>query len=154
MSHAVAKKNLLDAGVQAEIETRLAALSAVTPAKWGRMSAAQMLAHCAEVQDVANGKDLSHTPFVIRLFASFIRRAVTSLKPYPTGVRTHPQYVVDEDVDFDAARERLLASIHAMHEKLDGVNFVQHPLFGRMTREDAGWAMYKHLDHHLRQFGV
>jgi len=147
-------KNLLDRDVQEEIETRLAALSAVTPAKWGRMSVAQMLAHCAEVQDVANGKDLSHTPFVIRLFASFIKRAVTSMKPYPTGVRTHPQYVVDQDVDFDDARARLLSAIRAMTGKLDKTTEIHHPLFGRMTREEAGWAMYKHLDHHLRQFGV
>lgn len=144
----------MDADVLAEIQTRISALSAMTPAKWGKMSAAQMLAHCAEVQDVANGKDLSHTPFAIRLFASFIKRAVTSVKPYPRDVRTHPQYVVDRDVDFEEARERLLAAIRAMHEKLAGVKAIQHPLFGRMTREEAGWAMYKHLDHHLRQFGV
>ncbi len=148
------KRNLMDTDVQAEIETRIAALSAVTPAKWGKMSAAQMLAHCAEVQDVTNGKDLSHTPFVIRMFASFIKRAVTSMKPYPTDVRTHPQYVVEEDVDFDEAHARLLTAIRSMAEKLAGAKDIHHPLFGRLTREEAGWAMYKHLDHHLRQFGV
>ena len=32
-------------------------------------------------------------------------------------------------------------------------NFV-HPFFGRMTKEQLGILAYKHIDHHLRQFGA
>lgn len=29
-----------------------------------------------------------------------------------------------------------------------------HPFFGKLTSEQWGKGIYKHLDHHLKQFGV
>lgn len=56
----------------------------------GKMNAAQMLAHCCEIQDVANGKDLKGTPFLVKLFKNIVRKTVVGEKPYKKNSPTHP----------------------------------------------------------------
>ena len=115
-----------------------------------------MLAHCAEAQEVANGtKKLEGAPFVAKLFKGFIRKTVVNEKPYPKGTKTHPQYLQSTERDFQREKEYLLSALK-MFVKMDEAKVarVEHLLFGRMTREERGWGMYKHLDHHLKQFGV
>jgi len=123
--------------------------------QWGTMTAAQMLAHCAEIQDVANGKDLNGTPFLVRLFKGMVRNMVVNDKPYPRNTRTHPQYRQTSDSDFASAKARLLTSTgEFVSAGSSDAGDRRHPLFGEMTAEEKGWSIYKHLDHHLTQFGV
>lgn len=146
-------KNLSDDKAYEECRARIGRLRADSDPGWGSMSAGQMLAHCAEVQEVANGKPLAGTPWFIRLFAPLIRRAVVSGKTYPRGLRTHPQYLQTTERDFEAERTRLLEALVALRATHGGPT-VPHPLFGDMTETERGWASYKHLNHHLTQFGV
>jgi hypothetical protein len=110
------------------------------------MSAAQMFSHCAEILEVANGRDLKNTPLIAKLFKGMIRKMVVNEKPYPKNTKTHPQYRQTTDKDFETEKKRLLLAL----DKLQ----IIHPLFGRMSRQEKGWSMYKHLDHHLTQFCV
>ena len=122
---------------------------------WGTMTAAQMLAHCAEVIEVANGKELRHMPFYIRLLKPIVRRMVTGRKPYARNTQTAPQYRQLEERDFDVEKARLLLALEAfVRANSGGATHSVHPFFGRISVEELGWAMYKHLDHHLGQFGV
>jgi len=116
------------------------------------MTVAQMLAHCAEIQEVANGKTLTGTPVIVRLFAPLIRRMVLSDKPYPRGTRTHPQYVQAEERNFEKEMLRLLAALDSFIDA--GPRASRHPIFGHMSAPERGWSCFKHLDHHLTQFGV
>jgi hypothetical protein len=131
---------------------RIEGLTADTKPQWGSMSAAQMLAHCAEVQEVANGKDLVGTPFFVEIIARVIRDMVVSDKPYPRNSRTHPQYVQHQEQDFELEKLRLLAALDSFVDA--GPTEGRHPLFGRMSADERGWSCHKHLDHHLTQFGV
>lgn len=146
------RKDLYDEATFEDICSRIGSLTGDTKPEWGSMTVAQMLAHCAEVQDVANGKDLKGTPFMVKLMGGMIKKMVTSDKPYPKNSRTHPQYVMRDPEDFDRQKDRLLHSLRFMHAL--GRKESRHPLFGKWTAEDKSWAMYKHLDHHLTQFGV
>lgn len=134
---------------------RLHQINEGTRPQWGQMSAAQMFAHCAEVLEVANGKPLENTPFLARLFKGFIRDGVVNEKPYPQNLRTHPQYKQTQQRDFATEKQRLLEALAQFYheDKAEAVKHV-HPLFGTMTLEERGWSQYKHLDHHLTQFGV
>jgi len=145
-------RSLLDPDTYRECLERIDAVTADTPPQWGSMSAAQMLAHCAEVQEVANGKDLVGTPFLVKVFARMIRHMVVNDTPYPRNSRTHPQYVQTQEQDFDLEKLRLLAALDSFVDA--GPREGRHPLFGRMTADERGWSCYKHLDHHLSQFGV
>jgi len=146
------RKDLYDSDTFAEVIARINALRAESQPEWGKMNVAQMLAHCAEVQDVANGKPLKGTPWFIKLIGGYIKKMVLSDKPYDKNIRTHPQYVMSHPEDFITQQERLLHSLKAMLAL--GKAPTKHPIFGSLTADERGWLVYKHLNHHLSQFGV
>lgn len=141
--------------VYRECLSRIDKLRPDSTPEWGSMSPAQMLAHCAEIQEVSNGKALTGTPWFIKPFKGFIRKMVLNDQPYSKGIRTHPQYQMDDEKDFETEKERLKRSIETFVNDVKQEKEVPaHPILGTMTHEERGWGMYKHLDHHLRQFGV
>ncbi len=146
------EKSLYSAEVHQECLERIGKLASDTQPQWGKMSVAQMLAHCAEIQEVANGKELKNTPFIARLFKGMIRNMVLNNKPFPKSTKTHPQYLQTAKRDFEREKNRLLAAVDTFVSA--GAAPGEHPFFGPMTAEEKGWSMYKHLDHHLQQFGV
>ena len=148
------KKNLYSTEVYENCLNRIEQLTPETQPQCGSMTAAQMLAHCAEIQEVSNGKELKNTPFIAKLFRGMIRKMVLNDKPYPKSTKTHPQYLQTTECDFDAEKKRLLAALAQFVEDKEKAESAEHPLFGKMTIEEKGWGMYKHLDHHLTQFGV
>jgi len=146
------KQSLYAPDVYRRTLARLDALAPETAPRWGTMNAAQMMAHCAETIEVANGNPLENTPFLARLFKGMIRRMVVGERPYPRRTRTHPQYRQSSDRDFETEKRRLRDALARFKETEEEP--IPHPLFGAMTVEEKGWAMLKHLDHHLTQFGV
>lgn len=149
------KKNLYSPEVYQECLKRIEKLTPDSKPQWGRMTAAQMLAHCAEIQEVYNGKELRNTPFLAKLFKGLIRNMVVNEKPYPKNTRTHPQYEQTTGRDFQEEKDRLLRALDEFVKRdQQEARQIIHPLFGEMSAEEKGWSIYKHLDHHLRQFGV
>lgn len=149
------RKSILSPETHQECVDRIDKLTTDAQPAWGAMNVAQMLAHCAEVQEVFNGKPLENTPFIVKLFKGMIRSAVFNDKPYSKNTRTHPQYVIADQRQFEVERTRLLNAL----AKTAGLSEnerrnLKHILFGSMTDEEIGWGTYKHLDHHLQQFGV
>jgi len=133
---------------------RIEALTQDTAPIWGEMSAAQMMAHCAEVLEVTGGKELQGSPWFIKLLKPFVRKMVVGPKPYPRSTRTHAQYMQVKEKDFTVEKARLLGSMDSFGKACSGKEVLNHSFFGEITVDEAGWAMYKHLDHHLVQFGV
>ena len=151
----MARKSFYDSATYEALLERIEGLNSATEPGWGRMNSAQMLAHCAEVAEVAGGKQLVGTPWFVRLMGGLIKRMVVSDKPYPRDSRTHPQYVMSGSVDFDEQKVRLLGILAELKEAgPEGAEQARHELFGQITAEEAGWVAFKHLDHHLEQFGV
>lgn len=148
------KKNLYKQEVHKECLDRIDQISQDTQPQWGKMSAAQMFAHCAEIQEVTNGRELKGTPFIVKLFKGFIKKMVLSEKPYPKSTQTHPQYKQHNDKDFEEEKARLKKALQNFVDNESRAEEIKHTLFGTMSREEKEWAMYKHLDHHLTQFGV
>ena len=143
---------LHDPQVRSSIEGRLAKLTATTRAGWGRMSSAQMLWHCNQAIAAALGQaelDSSKPP----LPKAIIKFMVMNLPPIKNAP-TNKALVAVEERDFDAelARcRRLLTEFAAC--PLDAPP-QDHPAFGRMTVGETSRLQAKHLDHHLKQFGV
>ena len=149
-------KNLYHQETYQDCLDRINKLTSDTQPQWGKMNIAQMMAHCAEIQDVSNGKDLKGTPILVKLFKGQIRKMVVGPKPYKKETPTHPQYrMAATSKEFDTEKEHLLGALEQFFsEDQERSNRRKHPLFGLMTREEKGWSMFKHLDHHLSQFGV
>jgi hypothetical protein len=90
-----------------------------------------------------------------RVFAPLVKRRVLGPSPFQRNAPTDPAFRVADPRDFAVEKARLEAAIAAFVGRGRAAIAAQvHPFFGRLSGGDWGWLMYKHLDHHLRQFGV
>lgn len=138
----------------AGILARLDALPPDAPRHWGKMNAAQMLAHCAEGLEVATGQ--KHLPrlFVGRLFGRWAKRGYLSDQPFAPNKPTDPHFVVLDKRDFEQEKARLQRLIRQFHAGgAAGCTTYPHSFFGKLTPQEWSIGMFNHLDHHLRQFG-
>ena len=146
------EKSIYDQQVFDSTQQRIERLTPETSPQWGKMDAAQMMSHNTEILNVFNGKPLLNTPFIAKLFKGMIRKMVVGKKPYPKNSRTHPQYLQTSAKDFNVEKQNLLKALNKMRE-MEGEK-TAHALFGVLNTDEKGWSLYKHLDHHLTQFGV
>ncbi len=149
-------KTLFDRGLADAIKARLAQLSVNRPAQWGKMSAAQAAAHCADALEVASGDRHQPRMFVGRLIGWIIKPlAVGDDKPLRKNSPTTPDLVIRDDRNLEQEVARLCAQIERfVTAGPAGCTRHPHPFFGTLTPEEWANLQYKHLDHHLRQFGV
>ena len=146
------KKNLYEPGIMKSLVDRVEKIEADSKPEWGDMNAAQMLAHCSEIQEVMNGKPIQKTPFLLKLLAGMIKKLIVNDQPYKKNMQTHPQYKMHGEHDFETEKQRFLEALEMFSELRE--NAPAHPLFGDLTDIERGWSMYKHHDHHMQQFGV
>lgn len=143
---------LHDPAVRDAIETRLTALRQDSPRRWGTMSPAQMLWHINEFLAAALGEG-AMPPQRARLPLPIMRFLVLYL-PWPRSAPTNKGALAKESRDFDAERARCRALIAKFTSRpVDGAWPVD-PTWGAASGRFASKIQAKHLDHHLRQFGV
>lgn len=141
-----------DASLRTTIELRVRALRGDLAPKWGRMSVDQMLWHVNEAMAAALGQRHA-VPSRSPLPKPVLKFLVLNL-PWMKGAPTNPAFVATAHHDFDLERQRCLSFIGTIAaQPLEGI-WSDHPMFGRMTGRDVSRLHAKHLDHHLRQFGV
>jgi hypothetical protein len=146
--------NLFDAQDRQAIARRLETLQPSSPRQWGKMNPSQMMAHCAAALEVACGDRRKPQAFIGRVLAPFVRKSVLGEKPFGRNSPTDPDFIITDDRDFDAERQRLTGLLERFCERGSaGADGQVHSFFGRMNGDEWGRLMYKHLDHHLRQFG-
>ncbi|MBL7766163.1 MAG: DUF1569 domain-containing protein [Chitinophagaceae bacterium] len=149
-------KNLFHDGVEAGIQERIAKLSPSSSPLWGKMNVAQMLAHCICPLELAMGEaTAAPSGFFKKLLGRLIKGVVVSPKPYKHDLPTDPTFVtVTDSFEFQTQKDKLLSTIARFIQKQDTVADFKHPFFGKLTKDEWGMSQYKHLDHHLNQFGV
>ena len=149
-------RNLFDAADGQEIKERIARLRPESPRQWAKMDAPQALAHCAASMEWAVGDRVPPRAFFVSLLGRIIKPMVLGDdKPFRRNSPTSPDLVVPDERDLDAERQRLLILIDRfIAGGPAGCTSNPHSFFGRMTPDQWAILMYKHLDHHLRQFGV
>jgi len=146
-------RNLFDASSKDEILQRLSKLSPEAPRQWGKMSVPQMLAHCAAALEAGTGDNPRPQKLIGKVFAPFVRKGLLGDKPFSRGSPTDPAFVVRDERDFAREREKVVALVEKFCARgRDEAGREIHSFFGRMTGEEWCRLMYKHLDHHLKQF--
>ncbi|MGB3801270.1 MAG: DUF1569 domain-containing protein [Lewinella sp.] len=135
---------------------RIEQLKPDTQPEWGKMNAAQMLAHLNVAYDIETGAIATKPNFIMRFLArTFAKKIVTGPKPYPRNMRTAPVFIVPEEQDFDREKVKLIGHMRRVadggKEQYDGKENVS---FGKLTAGEWSTLYQKHLDHHLTQFGV
>jgi len=148
-------KNLFQADAVDEVISRIDKLQPATPRQWGKMDVAQMMAHCSATLDLASGRLVRPRFWIGRLIGPFVRPIFTNDKPFPKNGPTDKKLVISDRRDFSQEREQLTTRIRQFHQGGEAqCTKHPHPFFGAITPLEWSTGMYKHLDHHLRQFGA
>jgi DinB superfamily len=148
-------KTLFEPAAYEEIVRRLDSLHASSPRQWGKMTVSQMFEHTARALEMATGKTPRKQAAVGKMIGWAFRKGFVGPNPFPKNSPTGPNLIIKHEPELEATRERLkalLADFHAMGEA--GCDGNVHGFFGKMTGREWGITQYKHLDHHLRQFGA
>lgn len=148
-------KNLFEPQTVEEVISRIDKLQPASARQWGKMDAAQMMAHCSACMDMANGTLNLKRAFIGRVLGPFVKPIFTNEKPFSKNNPTAPELVFSKQEDFAREQARLREKIREFqHGGEAKCTRHPHPFFGPMAPQDWARGMYKHLDHHLRQFGA
>jgi hypothetical protein len=144
---------LFDPSARAKLVSRLSGLTPDRRPLWGRLDAARVQTHLAAQLRMALG-DLTcrskNTPFRYPV----VRELIIYVLPWPKGAPTAPELLATEPADFEADRQALIQLVERMGTRNPEEPFGEHPAFGPLSRRAWGVLGWRHLDHHLRQFGL
>jgi hypothetical protein len=149
-------RNLFEPAAVVEITDRMAQLRPDSQRQWGKMSVAQMLAHCSAAIGMAEGKVTPPRILLGRLLGPLAKKSLIGKgEPMRRNSMTEKSVLVTDERDFMVERQQLRESIDRFASGGPGI-CTKHPhfFFGPLTPVEWAGLMYQHLDHHLRQFGV
>ena len=136
------------------IRHRIGSVTSASVPRWGRMDAKAMLTHLKQSALMALG-ELRVTSKGKRVFQVFpIKHLILHVVPFPKGAPTAPELLVPDAASVDAIRSELVSLVERIGAGPREGDGPVHPLFGRLSFREWGVATYKHVDHHLRQFGA
>lgn len=149
-------KNVFNQEDVNEMINRINQLTPSTPAQWGKMNVGQMLAHCCVAYDMALTDKYPRPNALIRFMATlFAKSTVVGPKPYKRNTRTAPQFLITDEREFEKEKNRLIEGIRKTQELgADHFDGKESLSFGKLSKDEWNALFYKHLDHHLQQFGV
>lgn len=149
-------KNIFDQNISNEIIERINQLQPVAKAEWGKMNVSQMLAHCNVTYEMIYDDIHPKPNFLKRLMLKlFVKSIVVSDKPYKKNNPTDTAFKIEGDKDFDKEKARLIAYINQVQQEGAAVfDGKESHSFGPLSIAEWNHLFYKHLDHHLQQFGV
>ena len=148
-------KNLYEPATAKEIRERITRLGPGNQRQWGKMTPAQAMAHCSTTMEWALGESNPSRMFLGYLFGPIAKSQVLKdEKPMAKNAPTAKTLVVADERDLRKECNRL-SSLVDRFATAGPAGCTKHPhtFFGALTPEEWAALMYKHLDHHLRQFG-
>ena len=149
-------KNLFEPARVEEVKERIARLKPDSERQWGKMNAAQAVAHCSAGLELAVGDRIPPRLLLWRIIGRMVKpMALGNDEPMRRNSPTVKDLVVQDERDLGTERERLCGLIDRFASAGPaGCTKHPHSFFGRLTPDQWAILTYKHLDHHLRQFGV
>jgi hypothetical protein len=147
-------KSIYDPTIRDEIINRIYLLTENSQAQWGKMNVGQMLSHCILWQDMIFGRIHCKRVFIGRIFGRMaLKNVLKDDKPLGKNSPSSRELIItakQDDIDIVVQKKKLIDLIkeYAGYTEPD----FMHPFFGTMTKEQVGYFVYKHTDHHLRQF--
>jgi len=143
---------LHDSTVRASVESRLGRLRPDSVAVWGRMTPDQMLWHVNQALGASLGREVPPTDR--SPLPRPIMKFLVLKMPWPRNSPTNTAWVARERHDFDAELARCRALVADFVARPVDEPPAAHPLFGKMSGRQQSQLHAKHLDHHLKQFGL
>jgi hypothetical protein len=135
------------------IRQRVATLRSDAQARWGKFNAPQMVCHLTDAARMAMGE--LHVPsrrLPIRYFP--LKQLILYVLPFPKGAPTAPELIGRVATTWGSEVGELEQAIERLLTQRQRQEWPDHPAFGPLSRDAWGVLVYRHTDHHLRQFGV
>lgn len=135
---------------------RINTLTPETKAQWGTMTVSQMLAHCSVtyemIYETKHPKPNAILKFILK---KMVKPTVVNEAPYKTNSRTAPAFLIKDSRNFEEEKQRLIAFIQKTQSMGESYfdNKESHS-FGALNISEWNNMFYKHLNHHLSQFGA
>lgn len=152
----MALPDILSKQVCDQIILRIKALNTNSSAHWGKMNVAQMLAHCNVTYEmVYEDKHPKPNAFKRWILKTFLKEIVVGEKPYKQNSHTAPQFLITDQRIFEQEQKMLID--YVIKSQQLGADFFEQKesnSFGKLSAIEWNNMFYKHLDHHLSQFGV
>lgn len=152
----MALSNIFEKEVSENVIQRINQLTPDSQPLWGKMSVSQMLAHCNVTYEMVYEDKHPKPNFLMKLILkSFVKETVTGEKPYKRNSQTAPAFLIKDERNFEKEKKRLIDYV-ARTQDLGEAHFdrkASHS-FGELNKTEWNNMFYKHLDHHLKQFGV
>jgi len=146
-------KSMWQEETRREIAERLSRLPPDRAAQWGNMTAPRIVAHVTQSFKSAVG-ELPVKSKKLPLRYSPLKELIIYWLPFPKNAPTAPELLALEPTDWAADVARLQDLMRRFAAKDPNSVFPEHAAFGRLSGAQWGILMYRHTDHHFRQFGV
>jgi hypothetical protein len=148
-------KNFFNSEATLEILNRIELLTPNHKPQWGKMNNAQMMAHCAQGLYMAMGNIKTKRTLAGKLLGSTIKKKLFGEAPLPKNSPTAKEIKVVNEREFEVEKLNLLNAVRTFSTGGEAVCTTEmHPFFGALTPTEWSLGQYKHVDHHLTQFGV
>ncbi len=152
----MALPNIFTEEVSEQVIQRVKNLNPHSQRQWGTMDVAQMLAHCNVVYEMTYDNIHSKpNPILKFILKTIVKNKVVSETQYQKNAKTAPQFVIKDSKNFEIEKKRIIDYINKT-QKLGETYFdnKEYTPFGKMTVTEWNNLFYKHINHHLTQFGV
>jgi hypothetical protein len=147
--------SVFDPAANAAIIARVQKLNFDSKPLWGKMTVAQMVTHAQQPMKVALGELNLKRGLIGILLGGWAKKKLLAPEPWKPGMRTADEFVVDWAPEFEAEKQNLMDLFQEFVKRgPEGITKEPHPFFGKLTLQEWDQLQMKHMDHHLRQFGV
>lgn len=135
---------------------RIKALKENQPAKWGSMNVSQMMKHCTiPYLQIKNDNDLKAPWLVRQMMQLFFKKDMVNEIPFSKNLPTASFFRIKETPDFEKCKQALIAEVSWFgNQDPNQFEGKKHSTLGKLTTKEWDNLVYKHLNHHLKQFGV
>lgn len=145
-------KSIFDQSAREEIKGRVQLLRTDSQALWGKMNVGQMMRHCTKWDEMALGKTKYKQSFIGKLFGKIGLKDMIKDEPVKKNLPTVPSFKIKKEINMTEEKIKWLSLLDE-YDRYTGSGYM-HPFFGMLTKEQTGLMVYKHIDHHLRQFNA
>jgi Protein of unknown function (DUF1569) len=148
-------KTVFNESLRQDLLARIGRITPESKPRWGKMNAEQMLAHLVEAMKLGTGELKVKSKNLFWRKPPF-RQLIIYLLPWPKGAPTVPELVRRESDagTIERSRAELARLVNDVAGRAKQTEWPEHPAFGNLGRRGWGVLAWRHVDHHLRQFGV
>jgi hypothetical protein len=146
-------KTLFDLRLHEGLLARVNRITPETIPQWGKMNAEQMLAHLVESLRMGVG-ELKTASLKLPMRYTPLRQLIVYWMPWPKGSPTAPELLPANCGTLEISKAELTRLVRDFGTRADQEEWPEHPAFGRLGKRGWGALTLRHIEHHLKQFGV